>query len=463
MRTPAGPLFESTFFVSPERTDDFDAWLEELSDEARREPGIVDTRIWQTGIDNEGRAGRICQFRCRDDSAFDELLDSFFADTEASLADAFGDSVDVTRRCLREDNTHDIPPVESPDCLNCGTRLRGQYCGNCGQRARNRLISLWELLSEAFGDLLEFDSRLWRTLIPLLVRPGLLTLDYLQGRRARYMPPFRTYLVLSVIFFVVAFFDPRDDLSLLFEPEPEPTPEEIEAQKQQVEAKKQEILDQVEDSIDIGETISEDHAAEIHEQVAEALEEDDVGINFRIGDEDADGETECNIDDDTLADLPDWFKRRLTPERLERVCKRLEADGGKTFVDLLLDNIPVALIVLLPLMALVLKILYPLSRRYFVEHLLFFIHFHAFFFLILTLQILFARVTSILHVPEPIAILTIVAAAFYIPVYLYMAMRRVYGQGHILTFIKYVGLMVSYTMGATLTLLGAVLFALVSV
>ena len=57
----------------------------------------------------------------------------------------------------------------------------------------------------------------------------------------------------------------------------------------------------------------------------------------------------------------------------------------------MLDNMPVALIVLLPVMALVLKALYPLSRRYFVEHLLFFVHFHSFFFLILTLQILFSR------------------------------------------------------------------------
>ena len=37
------------------------------------------------------------------------------------------------------------------------------------------------------------------------------TRDYLEGKRARYMPPFRMYLVLSLIFFVIAFFDPRDD------------------------------------------------------------------------------------------------------------------------------------------------------------------------------------------------------------------------------------------------------------
>ena len=120
---------------------------------------------------------------------------------------------------------------DHPDCLNCGTELRGQYCGHCGQRATSRLISLWELLRDAFGDLFEFDSRLWRTMIPLLVRPGRLTRDYLLGRRARYMPPFRMYLVLSVIFFVIAFFDPREDLGLLFEPEPVSAPEEQQAEK----------------------------------------------------------------------------------------------------------------------------------------------------------------------------------------------------------------------------------------
>ena len=157
------------------------------------------------------------------------------------------------------------------------------------------------------------------------------------------------------------------------------------------------------------------------------------------------------------------MRKRLTPERIERICERISADGGaKTFVDMMLDNIPVALIVLLPVMALVLKALYPLSRRYFVEHLLFFVHFHSFFFLILTLQILFSRLAGLVWLPEPIIVLVLVAASFYIPVYLYKAMRRVYAQGHLLTLMKYLVLAVAYSVGATFTMLGATLFALVS-
>ncbi len=464
MTSAPGPLYEATFYVEPEVVEAFDRWLEETIRRSRRESGVDDVRVFSATADERGRSGRVCQFLCADDHAIDALLDEHFADVDAAAAEAFGDAVHVRGRTLREDRRQDIPLEDSPDCLNCGTRLRGQYCGSCGQRARSRLISLWQLLSEAFGDLLEFDSRLWRTLIPLLIRPGQLTRDYLEGRRARFMPPFRTYLVLSVIFFVVAFFDPRDELSLLFEPEPVATEQagEEEAREEEVheeEARQEVIEDLAEDGILVGDSLSEEQAAAVREEIEEAAGDSGTGFNLQIDDDTG----ECTFDSEELADLPDWFKRRLTPERLERVCERIAADKGATFVDLLLDNIPIALIVLLPLMALVLKILYPLSRRYFVEHLLFFVHYHAFFFLILTLQILFSRLSALVGMPEPIVILTLVAGGLYIPVYLYIGMRRVYGQGHILTFIKYIALMVSYGFGVASTMFGAALFALVSV
>jgi hypothetical protein len=141
----------------------------------------------------------------------------------------------------------------------------------------------------------------------------------------------------------------------------------------------------------------------------------------------------------------------------------MKKDDGRQFLRNLYDNIPIALIVLLPIMAFVLKLLYPLSRRYYVEHLLFFVHFHAFLFLILTLQILIGRLNSVLPTPEAVGILVIVAASFYVPVYLFVAMRRVYGQGRLVTAFKYIALSVSYFAGFTVTMLGAALMAAFSV
>lgn len=456
MTERAGPVYESTFFVTHEVAAEFQAWLEQFVAASLQHEGITSAHHWKVTSAQDGVARTILQLGCRDNSALDELRDSYFADIEIGLADAFGEMASVHGRALREDNGRDVNAVDNPNCLNCGARLSGQYCGTCGQRSVSRLISIWQLLAEAFGDLFELDSRLWRTLRPLLIRPGQLTRDYLLGRRARYMPPFRMYLVLSVIFFVVAFFDPRDDLGLLFEPEPAPTPEEEAASNSAAEQARQEILDELARG---GVLLEEAVPAEQLDEVHAELDDDDETFKLEV----TDPEAKCDIDSDDLADWPDWFKRRLTPSRLEAVCDRVLADNGATFLDLLIDNIPVALIVLLPLMALVLKILYPLSRRYFVEHLLFVVHFHAFFFLILTLQILFSRTMALLGVPEGASTLVIVAASLYIPVYLYMALRRVYAQRHIFTTIKYIALVVAYWLGISLTMFGALMFALLAV
>jgi len=246
MSNTTGPLYESLYVVAEDVREDFENWLREFQRRSLQEPGIEDARGYETDPDDDRVFRFIFRFRATDDHAMDTLLDGYFSDSEGELAELFGDSVSTESRVLREDDSRDVSSADNPNCLNCGTRLRGQYCGHCGQRSRNRLISIWQLLREAFGDLFELDSRLWRTVQPLLVRPGQLTRDYLEGRRARYMPPFRTYLVLSVIFFVVAFFDPQDNLSLFFEPEPPPTAEEIaalEEEKKQAAQEHEEHLD----------------------------------------------------------------------------------------------------------------------------------------------------------------------------------------------------------------------------
>jgi hypothetical protein len=450
MTARSGPIYENRVFVEPESLGQYEAWADEQAARARQSAGIVDVSLFAVDPDAEGRPGRACQFTLEDDEALEQFVDGLATELEAEALERFGDEISWQERILREDAFRELPAGEMPECLNCGAHLRGQYCGNCGQRARSRLISLWELVRDAFGDLFELDSRLWQTLVPLMIRPGRLTHDYLQGRRARYMPPFRMYLVLSLLFFLVAFFDPRETFSILYEPQ---TLEEVDEEKRREAAQ---VADEVrrdlaEEGIMIG-SVGESE---------ESLEETGGGLQIRLDGDDG-AEAECQVDDFSISG-PDWLKRRLTPERLVHICEQIKKDDGRQFVQNLYDNVPIALIVLLPIMAFVLKALYPLSRRYYVEHLLFFVHFHAFMFLILTLQILIGRLNSVLPTPEAIGILLIIAASFYVPVYLFVAMRRVYGQGRLLTTAKYVVLTVSYLAGFTLTMLGAVTMAAFSV
>ena len=454
MTSHSGPLYEVTFFVAPDSVEAFEQRIDEHARAILLDPAVQDCTLYP-GRDDEGRKRHICLYTLSGDDVIDDFIDGPASELEAQLRAEFDDDIEVSARILREDQVSEFIPEASANCLNCGARLRGQYCGTCGQRSRSRLISLWELVSDAFGDLLEIDSRLWQTLIPLMIRPGRLTADYLQGKRARFMPPFRMYLVLSLLFFVVAFFDPREELSLLFEPEPEPTAEEVLQQAEETE----------EDLAGARETIDElvEDGVIDEEDLSGNLRVDEDGVRFTFNDEEVDSESDCNVTEADVEDMPAWLARRMTPERLKRICERTRLDDGKALIEGLLDNIPAALIVLLPLMAFVLKALYPLSKRCYVEHLLFFVHFHAFFFLMLTLQILFMRFSGWVGIPEAIPILATVITSFYVAIYLFVAMRKVYGQGRIITFLKFVVLVVAYLFGFTATMLGALAIAAFSI
>lgn len=91
----------------------------------------------------------------------------------------------------------DIPP--GTPCANCQTPLEGTYCHNCGQLAEDFHRSTWHLLVEAIEGLLHFDGKLFRTIPALVRRPGQLTRDYLDGKRAFQVQPFRMFLVLLLI------------------------------------------------------------------------------------------------------------------------------------------------------------------------------------------------------------------------------------------------------------------------
>jgi Protein of unknown function (DUF3667) len=92
-------------------------------------------------------------------------------------------------------------------CLNCGAGLRGAFCAACGQRSVPANPTVSELAGDAWQELSGYDGRIALTFRGLL-RPGHLTAEYLQGRRARYLPPIRLYLIVSVAYFLVSASTP---------------------------------------------------------------------------------------------------------------------------------------------------------------------------------------------------------------------------------------------------------------
>lgn len=93
-------------------------------------------------------------------------------------------------------------------CLNCGAECHGPFCAACGQRFVPPNPTVAELTADAWHELSGYDGRIASTLRGLL-HPGKLTRDYLSGQRARYLPPVRVYLIVSVLYFVVAASAPN--------------------------------------------------------------------------------------------------------------------------------------------------------------------------------------------------------------------------------------------------------------
>jgi hypothetical protein len=88
-------------------------------------------------------------------------------------------------------------------CRNCGAIAAGNFCPNCGQETTLALPSAARFLREAAGRYIAFDGRFWRTMHRLVFRPGVLTVDYLAGRRRRYVRPGRLLVGFWMVIFCV--------------------------------------------------------------------------------------------------------------------------------------------------------------------------------------------------------------------------------------------------------------------
>jgi len=289
-------------------------------------------------------------------------------------------------------------------CDNCGAAVSGRYCAACGQRREAPVHSLWHFGGVALEDLTHADSRLWRTLGALLFRPGYLTREFLHGRRARYLPPVRLYLVISVVFFLWASSTHSVRVVQFSEPDHGP-PKTVVAPL---------------DAQTFGAMLPGESAEQRAERVCSS------GVNY---------------------DGP--WRERVQPAA-HRACVRLVLDNGRSLPEVFMHNVPRALFIFLPLLAAVMMLMYRRPRHYYVEHLLLFVHNHAFLFLVLLLAGLGSAFL------KPLAGWISAAVTLYIAWYAYRSMRVVYGQGRALTLGKLVFLSFFYLVS------GALMIALVS-
>jgi hypothetical protein len=290
--------------------------------------------------------------------------------------------------------TGEVVPVAAV-CTNCQAPLHGQYCSACGQRYEPHVHSVAEFASEALEGVTHADSRLWRTLWLLVSKPGFLTREFVEGRRMRYLPPFRLYLVLSVMLFLVI---------ALVSHGPSETAEPVAPAAKALP----------------GSATSQSQAPAAAAEPAAPVKTPEQRAR------------------DSCADTHFGIAPKSWEPRLKEGCYKMLLDRGHAFGQAMLHNIPRALFVLLPLLALVMSLMY--WRRFYVEHLLFFLHNHSFTFLVLTVAFIGAAIFD----SAWLLTLLVLMALLYPSYYTYKAMRRVYGQGRWMTRMKFGVLCVAY-------------------
>lgn len=123
------------------------------------------------------------------------------------MSDEFGSAVDAAIEHAAADAAAGLAgrrgAAADSNCLNCGTPLSGEFCHHCGQSGQSLRRPFWTLIGESLETFFSLDGRIARTVPDLLLKPGRMTRAYLDGQRARFIPPFRLYVFASLIFFVV--------------------------------------------------------------------------------------------------------------------------------------------------------------------------------------------------------------------------------------------------------------------
>jgi hypothetical protein len=296
------------------------------------------------------------------------------------------------------------------ECGNCGAKLTGAYCSVCGQHAHESARSISALFHDAWHIAVHVDSRLWQTVYILLLKPGRLTKEYFAERRARYLPPVRLYLVLSVLFFAFGAISPT---SLSH------APDESKA------------------------AANAAGAAEKDDAPPRADGQRDKGFFFNISD--------CDKVHTSFA----WLEKPL-----HQSCIRNIGNHGATVRTAFIGNIPKMMFVFVPMMALVMLILYWWPRRMYIEHLVFFLHNHAAIFLILLLETFLAWIV-LLWGWRAARGWVIAFTTLYTVWYVYRAMRAYYGQGRLLTLTKLGVVGFAYMIGFAVTLLATLILSAV--
>lgn len=401
-------------------------------------------------------------------------------------------------------------------CQNCGSPLYGEHCYACGQPTKGLVRHFGSIAGDAIDTLFNVDGRLLRTLPALLLKPGFLSREYFEGHRVRYVSPVRLFVFLCIAtFFAAKLASPSFDLGESRATAEEPptagapakdgpsihvgadasedfrdmaTAEAVEARRAEVrkgiaEAKADAAAVPGMGAVLAAAQAEVDRAADARlAELAAAgsgaaaapppASTPSAGPGLSISD---DGDTPTiNLNgrpwhprdnpvaiDALPAAANDWLNAQIghVPQNWQRIREEPDLLRNAFY-----SALPSLLFVLVPVFALVLKGLYLFKGRLYMEHLVVALHGHAFVCAVLLVLMALTSIERLLGAPAwlsaPLGWLEW-AAMLWVPVYLWLHLKRVYGQGVLMTTLKFSALGLAELVLLSIVATGALLSALV--
>lgn len=334
-------------------------------------------------------------------------------------------------------------------CLNCGQPLDKSdvYCSYCSQLNSDKQLSAKDFFAEFLSSILVYDSRLRNTIKDLLFRPGIITRNYVNGQRLKYANPFRFFLSVSIIYFLVNGF-----LNVIA---PNATNE---AANRSSKISERSILDS------LVQNISSTTSKAFKYGDSLKTEEAKKPLNY-FSEEELDTMTLMNGYTKRFTlykDFYDKHKIKNAEVALDSLHHKNSAfnrwvysknatvekikENPEDFIKYILIKIPFFLFFFAPLYALFFWFIYSFKKYTYMEHMVFIFHIFSFIFLVMLLS----------RIPDLIIGSQFVVGCLFLfigPFYFYKALRNFYHQSRWLTLIKFVFLNTVFVIGLTFTAL----------
>ncbi len=271
-------------------------------------------------------------------------------------------------------------------CPNCGELVQtsDRYCPHCGQKNHDLDTSILHMAGEAVEGFLHFDGKSFQTLRYLASRPGFLTQEFIKGRRMRYVAPIRLYIFISFLFFLLLGLSG-------------------------IKQEKSEKEDPAEFSITFYGIDSQCLRGLTYEQIDSVMQKHDI-------------------------------KPTMINTYLIRQMARAGSGSKDEFKHFISKAISYMMFALMPVFAFYIFLFYRKNKMRYLNTLIFSVHFHCFMFLFFLLCLFLYRFTDVSA--------QFLAAPVVFPTYLFLALRRMFGNTRWMTFSKifFIGLLYAVSM-----------------